>query len=117
MTRAIAAARAFAEAAGLAAGQADKLAVVVEECVANVVEHGGPPAGRLVALGLERAAGAVRIRLSDAGIAFDPREAADEGPNLERGGGAGLALIRAWTEIEDYRRSGGRNRLVLRLRS
>jgi len=59
----------------------------------------------------------VRMSFSDAGVPFDPRRAPDEGPNLERGGGAGLALIRGWSEIEDYRRRRGRNRLVLRSRS
>jgi serine/threonine-protein kinase RsbW len=117
VTRAIAAARRFAESAGLVAGDADRLVVVVEEWVANIVEHGGPQDGRLVVLRLERSGGVVRIRVSDAGMAFDPRAAPDEGPNLERGGGAGLALIRGWSKIEDYRRSRRRNRLVLRLRS
>jgi len=115
--RAIAAARRFAETADLPPAAADELAVVVEEWVANIVEHGGPQAGRLVVLALERSGGVVRIRVSDAGVAFDPRLAPDEGPNLERGGGAGLALIRGWSRIEDYRRLRGRNRLVLRLRS
>jgi hypothetical protein len=37
------------------------------------------------------------------------------GPNLERGGGAGLELIRAWCRIAAYARRGGRNRLVLEM--
>lgn len=35
-----------------------------------------------------------------------------EGPNLTRGGGAGLALIQTWRRIADYRRQRGRNRVV-----
>jgi anti-sigma regulatory factor (Ser/Thr protein kinase) len=109
-------ARAFAEAHGLA--DPDRLVVIVEEWVANIVEHGRPPPDSLVVLCLEAAeAGTVRLSFSDAGIAFDPRDAGDEGPNEERGGGAGIALIRAWCEIESYARRGGRNRLVLRLKS
>jgi hypothetical protein len=33
------------------------------------------------------------------------------------GGGAGIALIRGWSEIERYDRRGGRNRVVFRLKS
>ena len=39
--------------------------------------------------------------------------AAFEGPNPDRGGGAGLELVRAWSQIADYRRRRGRNRVVL----
>ncbi len=117
MARAIAAAGRFAAAAALSGESADRLAVIVEEWVANIVEHGGAPAGSLVVMRLARTGTGVRLTFSDAGVAFDPRTAEDRGPNLERGGGAGLALIRGWSEIEDYRRNGGRNRLVLRSRS
>ena len=116
VSRALDAARAFAAAQGL--DDPDRLAVVVEEWVANIVEHGRTRADSVVTLTLERTVeGEVRLSFSDAGVAFDPRTAADDGPNLERGGGAGLALIRAWCEIESYSRRRGRNRLVLRSRS
>jgi serine/threonine-protein kinase RsbW len=117
VARAIAVARRFAAAANLGRPEADRLAVLVEEWVANIVEHGRPRAGSLVVLSLEKTGGRVRLAFSDAGIAFDPRAADDAGPNLERGGGAGLALIRRWSDIESYRRDGRRNRLVLRSRS
>ncbi len=81
----------------------------------NVVEHGRPdPASRIV-LRLALDGGRVRLGVTDAGVAFDPREAEFSGPNAERGGGAGLALIRAWSRVERYSRSAGRNRLVLTL--
>lgn len=118
VTRALAAARAFADVLRLEDDRADRLAVVVEEWVANIVEHGCPaPRSRVVMRLTCLGDGAVRLAFSDAGVAFDPRGAPDEGPNLERGGGAGLALIRAWCEIEAYERRAGRNRLVLRSRS
>jgi serine/threonine-protein kinase RsbW len=117
VARALSAARAFARTADLAADASDRLAVVVEEWVANIVEHGRPAPGSLVVLRLARAGQGVRLDFSDAGAAFDPREAQDKGPNLERGGGAGLALIAAWCEVEGYRRLKGRNRLALRSRS
>jgi len=106
---ALAAARRFA-------GQgeaADRLAIVVEEWVANVVEHGRPPNTSRVVLGFSRQGRALRLTVTDAGRAFDPRTAADNGPNPIRGGGAGLALIRAWCRVEAWRRTGGRNRVTL----
>jgi anti-sigma regulatory factor (Ser/Thr protein kinase) len=111
VARAITAARAFA-----GEGEAaDRLAIVAEEWVANVVEHGRPAQESLIVLRFGREGDALRLAVSDAGLAFDPTEAADDGPNLERGGGAGLALIRAWCELS-YRRAGGRNQLELVLR-
>lgn len=117
VARALAAARAFAEAGALEADLADRLALVVEEWVANIVEHGASPAGALVVLRLAAAGeGGVRLSFSDAGVAFDPRSVEAAGPNPQRGGGAGIAMIRAWCEVEAYARRRGRNRLILRLR-
>ena len=107
----------FAERAGLDGETAHRLTLVVEELIANVVEHGAAPEAGRVVLRLERAGQGARLSLSDGGVAFDPRTMEDAGPNLERGGGAGIALIRGWSEIESYSRRGGRNRLALRLRS
>lgn len=97
----------------LAAGNAARLAIVVEELVTNLVEHGGIGEDGLVELALERKAGLVRIVLSDTGPAFDPREAGANEEIPERGGGAGIDLVRAWTEIVDYGPHAGRNRLRL----
>ncbi|WP_293372265.1 ATP-binding protein [Phenylobacterium sp.] len=117
VARALDATRRFARAHRLPQTTADRLAVIVEEWVANIVEHGRPRAGSLIGFRMERARGAVRMTFTDAGIAFDPRSAQDKGPNLERGGGAGIALIRSWSEIEGYSRRSGRNRLALRSKS
>ncbi len=94
---------------------AGRLAVVVEEWVANVVEHGGPHEGARIVLRLSLAETAVRLAFSDGGRPFDPREARFDGPNLERGGGAGLAMIASFCRIAGYARRSGRNRLVLEL--
>jgi serine/threonine-protein kinase RsbW len=89
---------------------------VVEEWVANVVEHGGPHReGARIVLRLRLSGGVVRLSLSDAGRPFDPRTAAFEGPNKERGGGAGVELIASLCRIVSYTRRAGRNRLVLEL--
>jgi anti-sigma regulatory factor (Ser/Thr protein kinase) len=113
--RAVLEAWSFSETVGLPADVADQLAIVVEELVANVVEHGGAPEDGLIRLRLARRASAVRIELSDPGTPFDPRAAEFHGPNAERGGGAGLALVKAWTTIDSWRFRDGRNELVLRL--
>lgn len=115
--RAIQLARSFADAHGLPSDLADRLAIIVEEWTLNVVEHGAPPRGSRIILRLETALGGVRVAASDAGAPFDPRSIRFEGPNPERGGGAGLALILAWTRVASYRRSGGRNRVVLEIGS
>ena len=93
----------------------DKLAIVVEEWLINIVEHGQAAPGSRIALRLERLEGVVRLTFSDAGQPFDPRTFEFAGPNTQRGGGAGLALIQAWSRICDYRRRAGRNRLVLEM--
>lgn len=109
-------ARDFAAAHALSADLADRLAIVLEEWTLNVIEHGDPAPNSRIELKLERAGSTIRLTASDAGAAFDPREARFEGPNAERGGGAGLALVMAWTHVASVRRSGGRNRVVLELR-
>ena len=89
--------------------------MVVEEWVANVVEHGAPPAGARIVLRLRLSEGLLRVRISDSGRPFDPRTSTFEGPDPERGGGAGLALIASFCRVVDYARRAGRNRLVLEL--
>jgi anti-sigma regulatory factor (Ser/Thr protein kinase) len=111
--RALGVVRAFVAQAGLSRDAAERLAIIVEEWVANVVEHGAPPPDSRIGLRLARQSGVVRITMTDAGGAFDPRETRFVGPNLDRGGGAGLELMRAWSQVAAYGRRAGRNRLVL----
>jgi serine/threonine-protein kinase RsbW len=115
VTRALAAGRLFCEVAAVPRPATDRLAIVLEEWVMNVVEHGVPHPSSRIVLRLAGGATGVRITVSDAGMAFDPRAVALATPNPDRGGGAGIALILAWATIEDYRRARGRNRLVLAL--
>lgn len=111
--RALAATRAFCAQADLGRDATERLVIVVEEWIANLVEHGAPPAGSRIGLRLAQAPGAIRVTVTDAGCPFDPRQDAFKGPNLERGGGAGLELLRAWSRVAAYGRRAGRNRLVL----
>lgn len=91
-----------------------RIAIIVEELVANIVEHGAPPPDSDIAIELAALGADIGLTLSDAGTFFDIREApapADIPP--ERGGGAGIALILNWVNVIDYRAADGRN--VLRL--
>lgn len=115
MRRGLATALLFAGDAEIGDEAADKLCIMVEEWLINVVEHGEAAQGARIVLRLERLDGLVRLTVTDAGQAFDPREEMFEGPNLERGGGVGLAMINAWSRITAYRRRAGRNRLVLEM--
>ena len=114
MVRAIRAARRFAAGCGVAEAAVDRLCLVVDEWLTNVVEHGEPPPGSRLVVDMDRGAAGLTVTQTDAGRPFDPRAAAAfEGPNPDRGGGAGLELVRAWSQIADYRRRRGRNRVVL----
>ncbi|MFZ4688875.1 MAG: ATP-binding protein [Polymorphobacter sp.] len=114
---AVAAARAFAAANALPIETAARLAIIVEELVSNLIDHAGLAPDARIELTLSRAGDAVSIGLADPGAPFDPRTAAftaTERPPA-RGGGAGLALVRAWATIDGYSRADGRNLLQLTL--
>jgi serine/threonine-protein kinase RsbW len=112
VTRGLILARDFAETAALSPDEADHLALIVEEWLNNVTEHSGAPPGTRIVLRLRRGPGVVQVIVTDGGMPFDPRTVTFEGPNLTRGGGAGLAMIQAWCRIAAYRRTRGRNCLV-----
>jgi anti-sigma regulatory factor (Ser/Thr protein kinase) len=107
---AVAAARRFS--ADLPARLADRLAIIVEELVENLVEHAVQPPGAVIRLGIRIEAGRVWLTLVDEAAPFDPRRAMPTSTPA-RGGGAGLALVRAWTRIEGYDREAGCNVLKL----
>ena len=113
--QAIALADAFSARERLPDAARERLAIVIEEWVVNIVEHGEPAPDSLIEIDLARADDLLRLSISDAGQPFDPREIEHQGPNMERGGGAGLALVQAWCRIADYRWEDGRNRTVLEL--
>ncbi|SNS38279.1 Anti-sigma regulatory factor (Ser/Thr protein kinase) [Sphingomonas laterariae] len=112
--RAIAAAHDYCDRTGCDDDARAHIAIIVEELVLNIVEHGGAALGDPIHILLEQVGEGTQLTLTDGGTFFDPREA--EAPGLappERGGGAGIALILAWAEIRSYVAEGGRNRMVL----
>lgn len=107
-------------ASGVGREIAMKLALALEEAVANAINHGlpgSPPPHRLaVRLGFD--ADGVVAEVIDNGRPFDPTDAPD--PDLTSSleerqlGGLGIHLMRELMDGLDYRRSGDMN--ILRLR-
>lgn len=114
---ALAAARDFAQGAGLAEETRAKLLVIVEELVANCVDHGRN--GRTFSVKLHMRSldeGLVELLFEDDGIAFDPTKSSEfSGPNADTGGGVGLELVKAWAREFTYENKGGRNCLRVAL--
>lgn len=105
--------RDFVDRAQCGADAEARLAIIVEELVANLIDHGDAPADSEIRLEVSALGAEIGVTLSDAGTPFDPRSAElpDEIP--ERGGGAGLALVRHWAREIDYVSADGRNVLTL----
>lgn len=111
---AVAWARRYASDHGLGARDVARLSVIVEELVTNLIEHGG--LGDLkIGIELARRPAALALVVEDNGRPFDPRGAELQDAVPARGGGAGLRLIDAWSEVVGYASENGRNRLELSL--
>jgi len=109
------AARAFGEAQWLGADELARLCIVVEELVANLYDHGGVGEADEVELTLSSEPDGIGVTLIDPGVPFDPWEAPQPVETPERGGGAGIGIVRAWAELVDYRVTDRGNRLQLLL--
>ena len=97
---------------------AARLAIVVEELVANILLHGAPNAAVSIEGRMEKAPGGIHLTLCDDGTHFNPKHVGlGTGPHPESGGGSGIPLIRAWSDDLDYQREGDMNWLELYLRS
>ncbi|MFS0736706.1 ATP-binding protein [Sphingomonas sp. 1P06PA] len=90
----------------------DKLAILVEELVMNLVDHAGLPPEDRIDLRFFAHDDGVRLVIEDGGRPFDPRDAAAP-HDPDRIGGAGLHMLARWARIEAYDRIGQRNRLRL----
>ena len=108
---AVAATRRYASEQQLEPWAEARLCIVVEELITNLIEHGGVE--QPIGIELDRTSAALSIVLKDVGTAFDPRSAPDRSDIPARGGGAGLRLVRDWSEIVGYESVDGCNRLEL----
>ncbi len=115
----------FVTTVGLGPSVRDRLLVVVEEIVGNIVTHGAPPPGSLITWRFAAEDGVVRLFFTDAGKHFDPRgtvaalpegEAARAAAAPERSGGVGWRLVLAWCDIAVCAPDNGTNRLELVMR-
>ena len=109
------AARLFAESAAIDPDDVSRVVIVVEELVANLYDHGGLQSGDEFAIQISLTDTEVTVVLFDPGRPFDPRVARLDEETPQRGGGAGLKLVRIWASHLDYEAGEDLNRLTLRL--
>jgi anti-sigma regulatory factor (Ser/Thr protein kinase) len=110
---ALVAARSFADRAGIEGSVGARLAIVIEELVTNLYDHGGLTDEEEFELELILNRADVSVTITDPGAPFDARRIGDDAELPERGGGVGLRLVRSWASTIDYRRVDDRNRLVV----
>ena len=108
------AARQYAERGGVADEDVSRLAVVVEELVINLYDHAEASPKEEILVELSLSEFDLRLAVTDSGAPFDPGSA-DNGDLPQRGGGAGLKLVRAWASQIRYQSADGRNQLVVHL--
>lgn len=109
-------ARDFAQTHQLDPTNAARLAILVEELVANICEHGSSDGLATIELDLSIQTDAIGIVIRDSGASFNPDSGVSfDGPNMVRGGGAGLELVRTWSKIVSYHSINGHNTLTLRM--
>lgn len=94
------------------------LALALEECGSNIVDHGYQrDASRKFLVTINHTAGALTIELRDSGPHFDPTgqriDAAGANDPERSPGGWGIPLVRQYIDEIHYRREAGEN--VLRL--
>jgi anti-sigma regulatory factor (Ser/Thr protein kinase) len=91
------------------------------EVLANVLAHGGSaaraePIRICIQVREKTTAGEAHVKVSDAGIPFDPTGAPEHTPAKTLAeaplGGLGLPLIRRCSDWMSYRHEGGRNHFV-----
>lgn len=93
-----------------------KLAIIIEELVTNALHHGGKGQDFLLLLELKEDNGAIRVRMEDNGMAFNPLAVPPiKTPDPVTGGGIGLAIVHAWAKDACYDRGNETNSLGLTL--
>ena len=112
---AVAATRRYAIDQGLDDRDQARLCIVIEELVANLCEHGICEVEREISLEFQRNAAVLGLVIEDNGAPFDLRNQSAPATVPARGGGAGLNLVKSWSEVIGYESANGRNRLELKL--
>jgi serine/threonine-protein kinase RsbW len=101
--------------------QVECLELALHEVLANVLAHGGSaalaePIRICIEVREKATTGEARVKVTDAGIPFDPTGAPEhtQAKTLAEAplGGLGLPLIRRCSDWMSYRREGGRNHFV-----
>lgn len=104
-----------AEAAGMSKKEAQRLRLIVEEAVANVVNYSGTESFSLAA---NVVAGQLHITVTDSGKPFDPTAAPVTDisvPGEERKeGGLGILFMKQMSSGLDYRHENGQNILTIK---
>jgi serine/threonine-protein kinase RsbW len=102
-------------------GLAERLALCLQEVLANVITHGGrtalsAPIRLLVEIRLEQDCSKASVTVSDAGVAFNPLSIPQRNLPTTLGdaavGGLGLVMIRRCSDWLDYRHEDGHNHLT-----
>lgn len=105
--------RAAARLTGWSDDNLDRLELVLEEGVVNIISHAYPGCSGEVEVTLMPAEVGLLLRLEDAGIPFDPVSAPlpdlDASADKRRIGGLGIFLMKNSSEAFSYRREGGNN--------
>ena len=113
VTQASDAARAFGEAQWLGEDEVARLCIIIEELVANLYDHGGVSRDEEIILSLASEPKGLTITILDPGRPFDPRQPRRKTDSSDRGGGAGIDIIRSWALISSYEVTDEGNRLEL----
>lgn len=115
--RAVEAMQDFARTQGVPEKMIFGLALALEECGSNIVNHGlQRDVQKIFYVAAERDGDSFVIELRDDGPPFDPTAAMERKPQAEEDdlpGGWGIQLVRRYTDAVDYARKDGEN--ILRL--
>lgn len=115
--RGVEALQAFAQETGVPEKVIFGLALALEECGSNIVNHAlQRDAQQKFQVAIENSGGAFVIELRDRGPEFDPTAAAErklEAEDDDLPGGWGIQLVRRYVDEIRYRRAAGENILHL----
>lgn len=115
IARAASAAEQFGNAQWLAADELARLCIIVEELVANLYDHGGVAEADEIELSFVNDPAGISVIIVDPGQPFDPGAMSHKVERTERGGGAGIDIVRAWAQFVSYDVTSQGNRLELLL--